>query len=155
MSDAIGPILARTIAETARRPHDPMPPAPDPDHDPEHDDPEIRRAKTVLFLLTAGLLVAVSLVLLAFRPRDQVRVERYPNGYPRTRTHYVLDAAGRPVEQGEHQAWHADGTLSEEGRYDRGERTGPWRFWATDGTLDAERSGLYAAGQRTGALEER
>lgn len=133
-----------------------MPPAPAPDDEPELDDPELRRAKTVLFLLTVGVLASVTAVLVAlFRPRDQVRVTRYPNGYPRESTHYVLDAAGQPLEQGEHRAWHADGSLAEEGRYETGHRSGPWRFWRPDGSLDRERSGVYDAGRRVGALAER
>ena len=129
--------------------------APDPD-EPELEDPEIRRARTVLLLLAVGVLGTLTLVLvLVFRPRDQVRITRHENGYPRTRTHYVLDDGGRPLEHGAHRAWHPDGTLAEEGRYERGQRSGPWRFFDAQGRLDPARSGLYEAGRRSADLEGR
>ena len=42
--------------------------------------------------------------------------------------------------------------LTEEGRFEQGERAGDWRFWDERGELDVERSGRYEGGRRTGGL---
>jgi len=124
------------------------------DDDVEPEDPEIRRAKFVLFAATMSLLVlAIAILLVFFQPDTQVVVTHYPNGYTETETHYVLDAAGQPVEQGRHRRWHPNAKLAEEGRHERGERTGEWRFWNEAGELDLERSGVYRAGERIAPLK--
>ncbi len=118
------------------------------------EDPEIRRAKFVLFVFVVLVLsIAIVLMLVFFQPRDQLVIERWTNGYPRTETHYVLDSMKEPVAQGAHRAWHENGQLAEEGTHDRGLRVGTWRFWTEDGRLDEERSGEYVAGRRERALE--
>ena len=128
----------------------------DLDEDVDVEDPEIRRAKFVLFLLTIGVLTTFTLVLLIFfQPDNQLVVTRYPNGYPKTETHYVMDDVGRLIEHGDHVAYHEDGRKAEEGEYLHGKRVGPWRFWNEDGVLDETRSGHYADGERTRQLERR
>ncbi|MDA1264838.1 MAG: hypothetical protein O2816_07155 [Planctomycetota bacterium] len=114
------------------------------------EDPEIRRAKTVLFLIVFGAISAFIVVLLVFfQPEGVVMTESWPNGYPRTRTTYVSapTAEGR-IPHGAHRAWHENGELSEEGVFEQGQREGTWRFWDEDGALDAARSGEYAADER-------
>ncbi len=117
-------------------------------------DPQIRRAKFVLFVLVMLLVSGVIVVMLVFfQPRDQVVIQRWPNGYPRTETHCVLDSVREPVPHGKHRAWHENGTLAEEGRYEQGRRIGVWRFWDPEGQLDEALSGLYAADRRERPLE--
>ena len=124
------------------------------DEDVEPEDPEIRRAKSVLFAATMSILVLVIAILLAFfQPDTQVVVTHYPNGYTETETHYVLDAAGQRIEQGRHRRWHANATLAEEGWYEKGRRVGEWRFWNEAGELDEERSGRYEDGDRVAPLD--
>ena len=70
------------------------------------EDPEIRRAKTVLFTLTFGsILILILILLLFFQPEGQVIISRYPNGYPKTRTHFVQDLAekGRAIKVGDQE----------------------------------------------------
>ena len=50
------------------------------------------------------------------------------------------------------QEWFADGSLAAEGSYDSGLRSGPWSFFLSDGSLDAERSGEYREGRRVDDL---
>ena len=82
----------------------------------------------------------------------QIRITRYPNGYRETRTRFVIDPGGRPIEDGQHEAWFVDGTRRERGAYELGQRVGPWEFWNEDGTLDEARSGNYEDGTRVGGL---
>ena len=54
------------------------------------EDPDIRRAKFVLFLAAIGLGVVVIVVLLVFfQPEGQVMTTSWPNGYRKTSTSYV------------------------------------------------------------------
>ena len=94
------------------------------------------------------------------------------NGSPSTEGAY---AAGK--RQGEWRAWRADGSLAsearyeadtlhgpfrriapngtviEEGAYELGARTGPWTHRSEDGSVDGERSGIYADDERIGPLD--
>lgn len=126
------------------------------------EDPDIRRAKTVLFLaaILAGVVV-IAVLLLFFQPEGQVMTTSWPNGYRRTSTTYVTgsrhpDAAPHPaterpglMEQGPHRAWHENGQLAEEGRFEEGFRVGEWRFWDEAGRLDEARSGTYVRDVRS------
>lgn len=131
------------------------------DDDTVVEDPEIRRAKLVLFLAAITLGVLVIIVLLVFfQPEGQEMKTYWPNGYPRASTTYVTgtrhpDAPPSPsterdglVEHGLHRAWHENGQLAEEGTYDQGYRIGRWSFWDEDGNEDPQRSGEYEAGWR-------
>jgi hypothetical protein len=105
------------------------------DDDTLVEDPDVRRAKTLFALLIVALVsVMTVIVVLLFRPEGQVFIERWPNGYPRTRTTYVgaQNPEGR-VRHGRHQAWHMTGQLAEEGRFEGGERVGEWRYWDAQG----------------------
>jgi hypothetical protein len=115
------------------------------------NDPEIRRAKLVLFVTTIVVLsAAIAVMLIFFQPEGQLLVERWPNGYPKSETRTVQDEFGRPLEHGEHRAWHENGQLAQRGRYERGLRTGKWSFWNQDGLLDAASTGNYQKGLRIG-----
>lgn len=46
--------------------------------------------------------------------------------------------------------FHPDGSKMSEGSYAAGKMEGEWTFWRRDGSLDAERSGTYAAGEKVG-----
>lgn len=48
------------------------------------------------------------------------------------------------------QRFYADGTKMAEGSYAAGKMEGEWSFWRRDGSLDAERSGTYASGDKLG-----
>lgn len=114
---------------------------------------EVRTAKAALFLMAfVPLLLLTIILLLFFQPDHQVFVERHENGYPKTRTEYVVGPAETRIREGRHKAWYLSGQLQEEGRYAEDLRTGPWSFWGEDGTLDSERSGIYELGERTGPL---
>ena len=118
------------------------------------EDPEIRRAKMVLFLIVFGAVSAFIVVLLVFfQPEGVVMTESWPNGYPKTRTTYVSapTALGR-IAHGTHRAWHMNGELAEEGEFNQGQREGTWRFFDVDGALDSARSGEYSADERVRGL---
>ena len=104
------------------------------------DPPEIRRAKALLVGLILGVVSTFCVVLLVFfQPEGQLMQTHWPNGYRRTETNYVSapNRAGR-TPHGQHRAWHKDGTLAEEGRYERGRRVGPWSYFDEAGqALDA------------------
>ena len=131
------------------------------DDDTVVEDPEIRRAKLVLFLaaITLGVLVII-ILLVFFQPEGQEMKTYWPNGYPRASTTYVTgtkhpNAPASPsterdglVEHGLHRAWHENGQLAEEGNYEQGYRVGRWSFWDEDGNEDPQRSGNYEAGWR-------
>lgn len=125
------------------------------------EDPEIRRAKFVLFLAAIGLgLVVIVVLLVFFQPEGQVMTTSWPNGYRKTSTTYVTgsrhpDAPPSPateraglMEQGLHRAWHENGQLAAEGEFAEGFRVGEWRFWDEEGALDEARSGRYVRGAR-------
>ena len=46
--------------------------------------------------------------------------------------------------------FYANGEKQAEGAYAAGRMDGPWTFWREDGSVDAERSGDYVAGDRVG-----
>jgi hypothetical protein len=118
------------------------------------EDPEIRRAKFVLFVFVVLVLsIAIAVMLVFFQPHDQLVVERWPNGYPKNETHYVLDSLHGKLAQGAHRAWHENGQLAEEGEHAHGLRVGIWHFWDDGGRLDDASSGLYVEGRRERALE--
>ena len=118
-------------------------------------DPEFRTAKAVLFLLVfVPLVLLVAVLLLFFQPDHQVFVQRHVNGYPKTRTEYVVGPAETRVKEGRHQAWYLTGLLAEEGHYLQDQRQGEWRFWSEGGELDGARSGIYEADERVGPLPE-
>jgi hypothetical protein len=118
------------------------------------EDPQIRRAKTVLFLVVMGLGISFIVVLLVFfQPEGVVMTESWPNGYPKTRTTYVSapTSDGR-VRHGAYRAWHENGQEAARGRFEEGERQGAWRFWSLTGELDTRRSGVYLDGVRMAPL---
>jgi antitoxin component YwqK of YwqJK toxin-antitoxin module len=44
--------------------------------------------------------------------------------------------------------YFANGTKQSEGRFSAGLMEGEWKFWNADGSLDAERTGTYHAGDK-------
>lgn len=71
----------------------------------------------------------------------------YDDGTRRSEATLAQGALNGPA-----RTWHRGGALASEGRYARGEREGAWRFWDEDGSLDPQRSGIYAAGVRRAPL---
>ncbi|MCP3917503.1 MAG: hypothetical protein GY711_18315 [bacterium] len=115
--------------------------------------PEIRRAKLLLFgVVMLGGIGFIVTVLTFFQPEGQLVVTGWPNGYRKTRTEFISDGKRGRIEHGKHRAWFESGQMQEEGRYEHGRRTGIWRVFQEDGTLDASRSGHYAAGERVRPL---
>ena len=111
-------------------------------------DPEIRRAKTVLFVLVMTVLaIAILVMLVFFQPDTQVVVTRWPNGYPKTETRYVLDELGQRVKHGLYREWHENGQLAGRGRFEQGRRVGTWERWRPDGTFEPARSGVVSEGE--------
>lgn len=100
------------------------------------EDPNLHRAKAFLFgLVLAAGGIFILIVALFFRPEGQVFIEHWPNGYRRTQTNYVSapNQEGR-IPHGPHKAWYEDGTLAEQGTYERGEKVGEWRYWDPSGS---------------------
>ena len=69
----------------------------------------------------------------------------------------TLHAGGERASEGLHEdglqegrwtTWHPNGELESRGAYRYGKLTGRWRFYDAEGTLLAETSGLYEAGNR-------
>jgi antitoxin component YwqK of YwqJK toxin-antitoxin module len=81
--------------------------------------------------------------------REGVRASYYADGRPESQSSY-RDG----LRQGMAVEWYPNGAEAARGSYDHGERTGAWTFWRADGSLDRERSGLYAAGQRVGPAQD-
>ena len=54
------------------------------------------------------------------------------------------------VREGPSRRFYSDGSRMAEGSYAAGKMEGEWTFWRRDGSLDAERSGLYAGGTKVG-----
>lgn len=120
------------------------------------EDPDVRRAKTFLFLVTFLLLSGVIVVLLVFFQPEGVEMTRsWPNGYARIKANYVSASndEGR-VLHGLYREWHQSGQRAARGHYEHGVQVGPWRYWSADGTPDDARTGVYADGQRVSALGE-
>lgn len=82
--------------------------------------------------------------------REGVRASYYADGRPESQAS-VRDG----VRQGLAIEWYPNGTQAARGSYEHGERTGDWSFWRADGSLDRDRSGYYAAGQRVGPAHDR
>ena len=59
------------------------------------------------------------------------------------------------VLHGPAHEWYPDGKQAARGTYEDGERAGEWTFWRVDGSLDAERTGLYERGRRVGPAQDR
>ena len=57
-------------------------------------------------------------------------------------------------ESGLHQSWWPSGQRKQVGQAVNGLREGPWVFWDEAGALLTDLSGVYAADQRAGALDE-
>lgn len=120
------------------------------------EDPDVRLAKTFLFLVVVGTVTAFVVVLLVFfQPEGVVMTESWPNGYPRTRATYVSapNEEGR-ILHGEYTTWHQNGRRSAHGRYEQGVRVGEWRFWDETGELDRVRSGVYVEGEHVAPLAD-
>jgi hypothetical protein len=109
-------------------------------HDDETvlDSPEIRARKLLPVVLTVALCVPLILILgLVLRPEGTLRITRWPNGYKRTEVTYQETPLGL-VPEGPARAWHENGHLAEEGLYEAGEPTGPWRLYDQDGRQTTE-----------------
>ena len=52
--------------------------------------------------------------------------------------------------EGPCRRFYSDGSKMAEGSYAAGRMEGAWSFWRRDGSLDADRSGQYAAGVKVG-----
>lgn len=69
----------------------------------------------------------------------------------------VLEYEGNFVSgqrSGPYTRWYDTGRLELRGEYRDGRREGEFRYWNYDGSLDGERSGLYADDQKTADLAE-
>jgi len=54
------------------------------------------------------------------------------------------------LREGISRRFYSDGSKMSEGSYAAGKMEGEWTFWHRDGSLDPERSGTYAAGEKVG-----
>jgi hypothetical protein len=52
------------------------------------------------------------------------------------------------------QFWHRDGSARAKGAFTAGKMHGEWRVWQKDGKVDAEFTGVYEDGNRTGDLTQ-
>jgi hypothetical protein len=86
--------------------------------------------------------------------REGTWTDWYPVGQRRSRGARRYDPErGASPREGAWRFWYANGVLRGEGSYVDGLPEGPWRWWNHEGRFDAERSGDYRAGVRTGPLE--
>ena len=76
---------------------------------------------------------------------DEVQTLWYPSGQVQSRAQ-LEDG----VREGPASEWYKSGQERCSGEYRDGLREGAWVFYGASGELDAERSGNYLAGLRTG-----
>lgn len=56
--------------------------------------------------------------------------------------------------QGEASYWFADGQVRATGSYADNQRTGNWRVWNPDGTVNEAETGYYEADRKVGPLRD-
>ncbi len=92
----------------------------------------------------AGLTVSVRVIQSAHASTaSQAQQTYYANGQ------IEMECETREGKrEGACRRYYANGAKQAEGRYVDGKMEGPWTFWLEDGSVDAARSGSYAAGGR-------
>lgn len=73
----------------------------------------------------------------------------FPDGQPKS-----VGAVDGELSEGLQQFWWPSGKRKLFGVAKNGLREGPWAFWDEAGVLQSDLSGIYAADQRTGALDD-
>ncbi|HTF87002.1 MAG TPA: hypothetical protein VK843_01240 [Planctomycetota bacterium] len=104
-------------------------------------------------VLIATALLGTILCFTGFTPfswgtadaADHVQTLWYKSGQVQSRA-----AIEDGVREGLASEWYASGQERCSGEYRHGLREGAWVFYSEAGVLDAERSGTYSAGERTG-----
>ena len=92
----------------------------------------------------AGLTVSVRAIQASHDPNDtRSQATYYANGQVEMECE---TRAGK--REGACRRFFPDGAKQAEGRYVDGKMDGEWTFWLDDGSVDAARSGRYAAGGR-------
>src|SRR5262245_55108372 len=90
----------------------------------------------------AGLTVSVRAIQAGHAANDaRSQATYYANGQVEAECE---TRAGK--REGACRRYYPDGAKQAEGAYVDGKMEGPWTFWLADGTVDAARSGTYAAG---------
>lgn len=74
---------------------------------------------------------------------ENAQTTYFASGQLESRVEYV---EGR--REGLAQRYFANGTKQSEGHFAAGLMEGDWSFWNADGSLDADRTGTYKAGER-------
>jgi hypothetical protein len=92
----------------------------------------------------AGLTVSVRAIQAGHAASDsRSQATYYANGQVEVECE---TRAGK--REGACRRFYPDGAKQAEGAYVDGKMEGPWTFWLADGSVDATRSGNYAAGGR-------
>src|SRR5262245_7270774 len=92
----------------------------------------------------AGLTVSVRAIQGSHDANDQkTQATYYTNGQVEMECE---TRAGK--REGACRRYYPNGAKQAEGHYADGKMEGPWTFWLEDGSVDATRSGSYAAGGR-------
>jgi len=81
--------------------------------------------------------------------QSNAQVSYYGNGQPRSEVSYRDGLPHGPAEE-----WFPDGSAAARGCYEDGLREGQWTFWHENGSVDRDRSGLYAGGRRVGPAQD-
>jgi antitoxin component YwqK of YwqJK toxin-antitoxin module len=92
----------------------------------------------------AGLTVSVRVIQSAHASTAQQTQETY---YANGQVEMQCETK-EGKREGACRRYYPDGSKQAEGRYVDGKMEGPWTFWLEDGSVDAARSGSYAAGGR-------
>ena len=105
----------------------------------------MRRILPFLLLLIALLLPAIASTAQEEASGEVIR-ESYSSGQLRLEAEVVRDSLGDPVYHGMYRAWHENGGLAVEGKYQDGVRVGKWQSFHEN--VELESSGLYRRGFR-------
>ena len=90
-----------------------------------------------------GLASAAGLLLDGGSRGEGARTSLHGNGSPKESTSFV-----EGLRHGPTQRWYPDGQLRAEGLFEQGEMVGEWIWYAPDGSVDRDRSGVYRDGRR-------
>ena len=94
------------------------------------------------------LFVFVIIMTACGQATEEVVVDTWSNGSPKTINHYVIDGKDSLLLM--QVSYYESGLKRLQGKFTDGYRDGRWRYWYEDGTLWVE--GYYQKGARSGPV---